>query len=74
LTGIFSKCLSGKEKSIKNSIKIIQLCVDHEQQLTVQEKLIEGLGNKTPKIIQISKKRLNLQIMGLNVVLELQML
>jgi len=54
LTGIFSKCLSGKEKSIKNSIKIIQLCVDHEQQLTVQEKLIEGLGNKTPKIIQIS--------------------
>ena len=54
LIGIFSKCLTAKPASRDKAVKILLQCVEIDQHLAVQEKLIEGLANKQPKIAQAS--------------------
>lgn len=54
LVGIFSKCITGKPATRDKAIKILEMCVEMDQHVVVQEKLIEGIANKQPKIIQTS--------------------
>ncbi|XP_062581374.1 cytoskeleton-associated protein 5-A-like [Saccostrea cucullata] len=63
IQGVITKCFNAsKQRTKEKGIEIVMLYIEMEKQDIVQECLIEGLGNKQPKIVVVTIQTLRMAL------------